>query len=85
MTLGPVLVLLSYMHIYSSLIGPPWRAGWLTVVMMGFAVVTGLVAIAASGWSRSTKIGVATGYAAVAIPVAPFLALVAQCTTGDCI
>jgi hypothetical protein len=52
---------------------------------MGLAVLTGLAAVAASDWSRQTKIWATGGYIAVAIPVAPFLTLVAQCTTGECI
>ena len=85
MVLGPALVLFTYMHIYDALIGAPWRAGWLTVVAMALAIITGLVAVALFGWSPRTRIWIAGLYAAIAIPVVPFLAFFAQCSTGDCI
>lgn len=85
MALAPPVVLLTYMHLYNGVAGPPWRAGWLTVLVMVAAVLVGAAAILMSGWSRRAKIWTALGYFALAAPVAPALALAAQCTTGDCI
>jgi len=85
MVLGPPLLLLAFMHFYNELIGPPWRAGDLTMVVMAVAVLIGLTALAMSGWSRRAKLWTAIGYVAGAVPLAPAMTLMAQCTTGDCI
>jgi hypothetical protein len=85
MALVPPVLLLTYMHLYNGIAGPPWRAGWLTVFVMVVAVLVGAAGILVSGWSLRVKVWTTVGYFALAALVAPALALAAQCTTGDCI
>lgn len=45
----------------------------------------GMAALLTSGWRRGVKLGAGVAYTLAAIPVLPFLALLAVCTTGDCL
>lgn len=56
--------------------------GLMTLVA---AWALGMAALAFSGWPRRVRIGVAIAYTAAAIPGLPLLALLAVCTTGDCL
>ena len=45
----------------------------------------GMAALLTSGWRREVKLGVGLAYSLAAIPLLPVLALLAVCTTGDCL
>jgi hypothetical protein len=54
-----------------ALLAPAWAAG--------------MAALPTSGWRRQVQLIVGLAYTLVAIPALPFLALLAVCTTGDCL
>jgi hypothetical protein len=53
--------------------------------LLAAAWATGITALLASGWPRDVQLKVGLAYTLAAIPVLPFLALLAVCTTGDCL
>lgn len=79
----PPLVLLILAHAFPGSLQTD--SGWLILLILIGSLVTGMVAIGASGWRMQVRIGVALGYALAAIPVLPFMALLAVCSTGDCL
>jgi len=81
MALGPPVLLyiiaqLGLFALRSEVIG--WGA---LVVAWG----VGMAALATSGWRRGVMLGVGIAYTVVAVPVVPFLGLLAVCSTGDCL
>jgi hypothetical protein len=50
-----------------------------------FVWFVGMVAIALSGWEAMTKVVVGTAYTMLAPFLLQFAALLAVCTTGDCV
>ena len=81
MVLAPPVLLLSLAHLgafisHSALVGySALVAAWLL----------GIAALATSRWPRRTKVWVGVAYTLAAIPLIPFLGLLAVCSTGDCI
>ena len=80
MALAPPFLFYGLAHLgaffgpHSDLIGySAWIVAW----------VTAMAALATSGWRRSGVVGVA--YTLVAIPLFPFLTLLAVCSTGHCL
>jgi hypothetical protein len=63
----------------------PRNADWLWLVNIGLLVLAALVALRTSRWVLPVQLGVGLIYLLAAVPVLPFLALLAICTTGDCI
>lgn len=45
----------------------------------------GMAALAASGWPLKVKLWAGAAYTLASIPALPFIALIAVCTTGDCL
>jgi hypothetical protein len=45
----------------------------------------GMAALSTSGWRWEVKFGAGVAYTLAAIPVLPFLGLLAVCATGDCL
>ena len=74
----PVLLLaVAHLHVGSS----DWH--WLTAV--GILALIALVAIGTSGWAMRAQLIVGSIYLLIAIPALPFLALLAECSTGNCL
>lgn len=66
------------------------QAGAFHSAVNGYALLaaawaTGIAALPTSGWPRDAQLMVGLAYTLAAIPVLPLLALLAVCTTGDCI
>ena len=77
----PPLALLAAAHLTPGLLSTD-------VVSIPFAMIlmaAGLAAVATSGWPLPVRIGVGLTYGMVAIVSLPFLALLAVCTTGNCL
>jgi hypothetical protein len=53
--------------------------------LLATAWAAGMAALPASGWRRDVQLIVGLAYTLAAIPALPFLALLAVCTTGDCL
>jgi len=81
MLLMPPLVLVAWAHALPGSMGSEWVALPLLIAL----IVAGLVAVATSRWPPSVKAVVAIVYALAAIPLLPFMTLVAVCSTGDCL
>jgi hypothetical protein len=56
--------------------------GYGALVLPWAIAMAGLVT---SGWQKKVQASVGVAYTLAAIPVLPFLALLAVCTTGDCL
>jgi hypothetical protein len=82
MLLAPPLVLLGLAHAgaFASDSSPlviylAWVGVWLI----------GMAALLSSGWNRRLLIWAGVAFTIAAIPIIPFLGLLAVCSTGDCI
>lgn len=76
---GPPVVLLLWAH----LIPPHWDdSTWPALILAGLA---GLAGIVTAPWRVEIKTLLATAYVALAFFGMRFLALLAVCTTGDCL
>lgn len=80
MLLAPPLVLFGAAHL--SLLSHSAVASY-GVLVLAWAV--GIAALIASSWPRRIKWGLGIGYTVIAVPLVPFLGLLAACSTGDCI
>jgi hypothetical protein len=80
MLLAPLLVLLGAAHL--SLFSSSAVVSY-GVLVLAWAV--GMAALVASSWPQRIKWGLGIAYTLIAVPLAPFLALLAVCSTGDCI
>lgn len=64
----------------------PSRAGeWIWYVALAALVSLMVAGLRTSRWSDTTQVVVGIVYMCAAIPMMPLLALVAACTTGDCL
>ena len=79
MLAGPPLLLLLWAH----LVRPVWAGSDLFAMFV--AGLLGLAGLAGAPWTNQVKTGVAIAYILLGIVTVPFLALVAVCSTGDCL
>lgn len=77
--LAPPITLLAMAHFAPREAGGLWIGGLILIA------VAALVAIRSSRWSLPIQLGVGVVYLLAAVPLLPWLALLAVCTTGDCI
>jgi hypothetical protein len=79
MLLAPPLVLLLWAHIVR-----PTYSGWdwAAVIMAG---LLGLAGAATAPWRGTWKWVAAVIYGVLLVPALPFAALLAVCSTGDCL
>jgi hypothetical protein len=82
MLLGPPVALLALAHsgvfeTYSSdlIVFATWIGAW----------ALGITALLSSGWTRRAIMWVGVAYTIAAVPIIPFLGLLAGCSTGDCL
>jgi hypothetical protein len=57
----------------------------LVIPLMILLAGAGLAAVATSGWRRPVRIGVGVAYGLGSVAALPLLALVAVCSTGNCL
>jgi len=79
LVLAPPILLLGVAHL--ELGSTDWH--WLTA--FGGVALIAAVAIRTSGWATRAQLSVGAIYLLIAIPALPFLALVAECSTGNCL
>lgn len=77
--LAPPLVLLLWTHFIR-----PAVSG-LDLLAIFFAGFFGLVGAVTAPWSKKVKGAVAVVYIGLAVAALPFMALLAVCSTGDCL
>ena len=81
MILAPPLLLFALAHL--SLFAA--RAPLVAYAALIAIWAIGIGAMLSSGWSRRVLVGVGVAYTLAAVPILPFLGLLAVCSTGDCI
>jgi len=79
MFLVPPALLLAAAHFTDLLSGPAWYVSLIIIWLLGMA------AVALSRWSPATRVFASLAYTAATLFALPFLALIAVCTTGDCV
>jgi hypothetical protein len=81
MVMLPSLLLIAAAHtgLFASGSSP------LTYAIFFLAWIIGMAAILSAGWPRRITVGLMVIYTIIGIPALPFAALLAVCSTGDCI
>ena len=87
MVLGPLVVWLIYAHFFRDF-GP--QREWREAVLIGVAMVAGSLGALSLGypfnrWALSAKLVSFAVYGTALAFVVPWIALLAICTTGDCL
>jgi len=87
MVLGPLTVWLAYAHFFRDFGA---QREWREAVVIGIAMVVGSIGALAPGspfsrWTLSAKLGAFAIYGTALAFAMPLIALVAVCTTGDCL
>lgn len=80
MLTAPILLLLAAAHTGLFSIGAV--VAYLVLIA---AWAIGVIAIWLGGWSHKVTISLTIAYTVAAIPVLPFVGLLAVCSAGDCI
>ena len=73
----PFVLLVAYAHGTSS-----WGIGWGPVIVSGLCGVT---LFAVGPWSPTVRAVGSTVYAAAGLFIVPFMALLVECSTGNCL
>lgn len=79
MVLGPIATLLLWAHLSP----PEWGGTSWTVVIVAAGI--GLLGLAASGLPLAQKAALSIVYAVLCGLILPFAALLAECSTGNCL
>jgi hypothetical protein len=82
MLLTPPLVLLLWAHVVR-----PTYSGWdlPAVILAGLFGLLGLAGLATAPGRSPRRIALAVGYGVLFVAALPFAALLAVCSTGDCL
>jgi hypothetical protein len=81
MLLTPPLLLLLCAHVFPG----SMRSSWVMGTLFALIGLAALAALATSRWPLRARLGAGALWLLCAIPAVPLTALLAVCSTGDCL